>query len=72
MKANELQPRLEALNTKMTKIITEIETLKSSLEDVELPAEATASLERLEGLTQKADDENADAPVPEPPPAPNP
>jgi len=66
-KLSSLAASLTALGDQTAKIIAEIQTLKGTLTDVDLPADAEASLARLTGLIQSADDENADAPPVEPP-----
>lgn len=62
-KLSSLAASLTALGDQTAKIISEIQTLKGTLSDVDLPADAEASLARLTGLIQSADDENADAVV---------
>lgn len=58
---SELESKLNAMGDKVTKIITEVETLKGTLVDAPISDAAQASLERLDGLLQKVDDENPDA-----------
>lgn len=59
-KLSELPGILTAYGDKLDKIIKEVQTLKNSLGDVELPAAAQSSLDRLGGLIQTADDLNPD------------
>lgn len=66
-KLSGLEGRLEAVNTQLTNIGAEIATLKSALDDVDLPADAEASLEKLEALAQT--DATAGAPAATTPPA---
>lgn len=65
-KVSGLEPRFKALGDRVQKIIDEIKTLKETLGDADLSPATEASLLRLEGLTQVADDENPDATVPPP------
>lgn len=58
---SELEAKLNAMGDKVTKIIAEVETLKGTLVDAPISDAAQASLDRLDGLLQKADDENPDA-----------
>lgn len=67
-KLSTLKDQLEALNTQVSKIATEVQTLKDSLEDVEIPADAQAALDNLSAALKAVDDINADAPPPPPPP----
>lgn len=61
MKLSELNAALEAVNTQLEKVKTEVQTLKDSLSNVDLPADAQASLDRLTGLAKAIDDINPDA-----------
>ena len=65
-KLSTLAGTLATIETTLTKVKAEIEALKASLGDVELPAEAQASLDRLTALSTALDDLNPDAPT-EPP-----
>jgi len=67
MKASELEPRFNALVTKVTTIGTEIAALRAGLGDADIPAAAEAALTNLETLVQQ--DVDAGAPA-TPPPAP--
>lgn len=62
MKVSQLAGVLTALTTEVDKIKTEVEALKSSLSDVELPAEAQTALDNLTTHVQAVDDLNPDAP----------
>lgn len=68
MKVSELATALGAIETQITKaqdeIVKEIQALKDALADVEVPAEATASITRLSTLAQALDDLNVDQPTP--------
>jgi prefoldin subunit 5 len=61
MKLNELAGQLTSLADQVDKIKLEVEALKASLENVELPAEAQAALERLGAAVKAVDDANPDA-----------
>lgn len=61
MKLSELNAALDAVNTQLEKVKTEVQTLKDSLSDVDLPADAQASLDRLTSLAKAIDDINPDA-----------
>lgn len=63
-KVSGLEARFTALGDRVQKIIDEIRTLKGTLADADLSPATEASLLRLEGLTQAADDENPDATPP--------
>lgn len=69
MKLSELTGALTALNNKVAKIATEVQALKDSLTDVELPAEAQEKLDALTASLQAVDDLNTDAPTPPPEPS---
>lgn len=71
-KLSELAPTLLALEGKLTKIQDEVEKLREAFEnsDVDIPAEAQESLDRLAALAQAIDDVNPDAPTENPPPPP--
>ena len=66
MKLAELAAALTAIDTKLTKaqeeIIAEIQKLRDALNDVDLPAEATAALDALSAKAQALDDVVPDAP----------
>jgi predicted nucleic acid-binding Zn-ribbon protein len=63
-KLSDLATRVTAIETTLNKVKTEVEALRDSLGDVELPAEAEAALVRLEAISKTIDDLNPDAPVP--------
>ena len=72
MKTKEIIDRLIAAADREEKIIGEIQTLKTevqdlkiALEDIDLPEEAAAALTRLEETVARADALNADAAAPE-------
>lgn len=67
MKISELAAKLSNQTEKVEKIITEIQALKDSLSDVELPQEAIDAMGRLDAALQAADELNPDAPVAEQP-----
>jgi DNA repair ATPase RecN len=66
-KLTELNGILQALGDKLDKataeIIAAIDALKKALSDVELPADAQASLDRLTAAAQVLDDLNPDVPA---------
>ena len=68
----ELNTKLTAINAQLDKataeIVDEINKLKAALNNVDLPADAQASLDALTTKVQALDDLNPDAPTP--PPAP--
>lgn len=66
-KLNELEGKLTALNTQVGKIAAEVQALKDSLTNVEIPAEAQTALDNLTAALQKVDDLNEDVPPPPPP-----
>ena len=61
MKISELAANLTALTNLVTKINVEVQALKNSLSDVELPPEATAALDNLTTALKGVDDINPDA-----------
>lgn len=61
MKLSELTPVLTALGDKVDKIKTEVQALKDSLADVELPSGAQAALDRVIASVGAVDDINPDA-----------
>ena len=66
-KLADIASRLEAVDQTLTKasaeIRSEIGNLRTSLADVELPAEATKALEAIEATAQQLDDIVPDAPA---------
>ena len=60
-KVSELAAKLTALSDQLTKAKAEI---VAALADVELPAEATAALDKLTTISQAIDDLNKDATPP--------
>lgn len=62
-KVSSLGTRLTAIETTLSKVKTEIETLIAAAGDAELPADVEASVERLEALGAALDALNPDAPV---------
>ena len=67
MKISELNGSLNALSTQLDKatgeIVAEIQTLKDALANVDIPADAKASLDALTAKAQALDDLNPDAPA---------
>lgn len=67
MKLSELQAQLDALNTQLAKakdeIVAEVANLQTQLSNVDIPADAQASLDKLKGMAQALDDLNPDAPT---------
>lgn len=67
---NQLNERLVALEGQITKaageITTEIANLREQLGNVQIPADAVATLERLSTAAQSLDDIVPDAPAPDP------
>jgi chaperonin cofactor prefoldin len=63
MKVSELAAKLNNQTETVEKIITEIQALKVALEDVDIPEEALAALNRLDDALTAADELNPDAPV---------
>lgn len=61
MKVSELAAALEALNTKVEKVRAEVQALKDSLSNVDLPAAATEALAKLEASLAAVDEINPDA-----------
>jgi predicted nucleic acid-binding Zn-ribbon protein len=61
-KLSTLATTLATIETTLTKVKTEIEKLKEQLGDVEIPAEAQATLDRLAALSTALDDLNPDQP----------
>lgn len=70
MKVSELAGALESIETQLgkakTEIVAEIKTLQDALADVDVPANAEASIGRLKGLAQGLDDLNVDPAPPTP------
>lgn len=67
MKVSELEARLDAETARVTKIAAEVQVLKDSLSDVELPQAAVDSLDRLSAALKSVDDLNPDSTPTEPP-----
>lgn len=69
---NELTGELKLLRDQLSKakgeIVDKIDKLTAALENVELPADAQATLIELKALGQGLDDLNPDLPPPPPPP----
>lgn len=63
-KVNELAAIIDGLNTKVEKVRVEVQALKDSLSNVDLPADAQAALDRLTASIQTVDDINPDQPPP--------
>jgi hypothetical protein len=74
MKVGDLATAINKIDDQLDKaqveITGQIQALKDSLTNVELPAEATAALDRLTAAAQKLDDITPDAPAPAPAAAP--
>lgn len=64
MKVSELEARLDAEVAKVEKIAAEVQILKDTLSDTELPPAAVASLERLSAALTAVDNLNEDAQPP--------
>ena len=60
-KLSTLAQTLTNVGTQLDKVKTEVEALKASLEDVEIPAEAQAALDKLAAIAQALDELNPDA-----------
>ncbi len=60
-KLSELAGTLTALNDAVTKIATEVQALKDSLTNVDLPADAQTALDNLTASLKAVDDLNTDA-----------
>lgn len=67
MKVSELEARLDAETARVTKIAAEVQVLKDSLSDVDLPQAAVDSLDRLSAALKSVDDLNEDSTTTEPP-----
>lgn len=61
MKLSQLNATLTEVGDKLDKVAAEVQALKDALADVDLPAEAQASLDRLVAAAQALDDLNPDA-----------
>lgn len=61
MKINELAGALTALDTEVQKIATEVQALKDSLSNVDLPPAAQTALDNLTAHVKAVDDLNPDA-----------
>ena len=62
MKLSELAGAIDGVTTKMRKIKGEVEKLRASTADVQLPPEAQPAFDQLTALTQETDDLNPDRP----------
>lgn len=60
-KLSTLGGTLTAIETTLNKVKTEVEALKNQLGDVDLPADAQATLDRLSALATALDELNPDA-----------
>lgn len=69
-KISTLNATLNTVVTTLTKVQAEIQALKDQLIDVDIPADAQATLDRLVALAGVLDDMNADVSPPPPPPTP--
>lgn len=67
MKVSELEARLDDETARVTKIAAEVQVLKDSLSDVDLPQAAVDSLDRLSAALKSVDDLNPDSTPTEPP-----
>lgn len=65
-KLSELNTTLTGIADTLTKVQAEVQTLKDSLSNVDIPADAQASLDKLVALSKAIDDINPDAPPPPP------
>lgn len=63
-KVSELAGILTSLQTQVAKIQVEVQALKVSLENIDIPPEAQTALDNLTASLQAVDDLNADVPVP--------
>jgi uncharacterized coiled-coil DUF342 family protein len=63
-KVSEVAALINDLRGKVTKIHQEVQTLKDSLNDVDLPPEAQAALDNLSASLSALDELNPDAPTP--------
>lgn len=63
MKLNELANAIATVNTTLEKVATEIQALKDSLTNVDLPADAQAALDKLVATASALDALNDDAPA---------
>lgn len=61
MKISELKGRIDRVSETTDKILKEVTTLKDSLKDADIPQDAQASLDRLEGLVKQVDDQIPDS-----------
>jgi hypothetical protein len=64
MKLSELPAAIEAVNTTLTKVATEVQALKDSLANVDIPPAAQAALDRLTAAATALDQLNDDATPP--------
>lgn len=60
-KLSTLGGTLATIEATLTKVKTEVETLKAQLGDVDIPADAQETLDRLQALSAALDDLNPDA-----------
>jgi Flp pilus assembly protein TadB len=63
MKLSELSAALETVNTTLDKVVAEVEALKATLTNVDLPTNAQAALDRLVATAAALDALNDDLPV---------
>ena len=63
MKLNELANAIATVNTTLEKVAKEIQVLKDSLTNVDLPADAQAALDKLVATASALDALNDDAPA---------
>ena len=64
MKLSELNTALTTVNDTLTRVQAEVQALKDSLSDVDIPAEAQASLDKLVSLAKAIDELNPDTEPP--------
>ena len=63
-KLSTLGGTLATVLSTLEKVVVEVQALKDSLGDVEIPADAQESLDKLTALAKTLDDLNPDAPTP--------
>jgi hypothetical protein len=68
LKQSELAAKFDAQTALVQKIADEIQVLVNALKNAEIPADAQASLDRLDAALKSADDLNPDQAPPPPPP----
>lgn len=66
-KVSSLASTLNAIGDRLDKVKQEVQALKDSLSDVDIPAEAQAALDRLSAAAEALDALNPDAPTTPPP-----